>query len=68
MAKQRRAVRTRKATARKPAPKRDVVGNKSQAIRDYLAAHKGAKPLEVVEALGEKVICFNQSETLCRFG
>ncbi|MEX0702969.1 MAG: hypothetical protein WD069_12815 [Planctomycetales bacterium] len=29
-------------------------GSKSQAIRDYLSAHRGAGPKEVVEKLGEQ--------------
>ena len=37
-------------------PKKAVRGEKSQAIRDYLAANKKAKASEVVAALGEKGI------------
>ena len=40
--------------AKKKAVRKKAGVNKSQAIRDYLAAHKGAKAATVVEELGKQ--------------
>lgn len=50
------ANRTKKNTAKASADVAQTKVNKSAAIREYLSAHQGAKPKEVVAALKERGI------------